>query len=107
MNIDDLELSIRSHNGLSKAGIDTVEKLANISWEEFNSIQNIGTKSVSEIVWQMLQLFNGDLMRMAEEWNQRFPAKQRPPADFDSLRVKAKKYDKIAAIVLPRKRINK
>lgn len=49
--IDNLELSVRSRNGLMRAGLDTVEKLVSTIMTEtgLNSVRNLGIKSVNEI----------------------------------------------------------
>lgn len=49
--IDNLELSVRSRNGLMRAGLDTVEKLVSTIMTEtgLNSVRNLGKKSVNEI----------------------------------------------------------
>lgn len=48
--IEDLELSVRSHNALKRAGIDTVEELY---WAYKNNIlvrvRGLGNRSISEI----------------------------------------------------------
>ena len=96
MNIEDLELTIRSHNGLMKAGITTIEQLVNLDWKQINNIKNIGQKSVSEICWQCIQLLNGQLMKQRLKYDTQWPPR---PADWEDLREKSKKYDEIASIV--------
>ncbi len=49
MNIDELELSVRSYNCLKRAGINTVEELTNRSLESMGNIRNLGKKSLDEI----------------------------------------------------------
>ena len=48
-NIEDLELTVRSLNALTQAGIDTVSDLVSMTGGELNSVKNLGKKSLSEI----------------------------------------------------------
>ena len=50
MTIEELNLSVRSANGLEKAEISTVGELINRSFSTLKQIENLGDKSVSEIV---------------------------------------------------------
>ncbi len=50
MTIEELNLSVRSHNSLDKAGIKTVGELINRPFSALKQIENLGDKSVSEIV---------------------------------------------------------
>ncbi len=50
MSIEELNLSVRSQNGLEKAGIATVGELINRPFSGLKQIENLGDKSVSEIV---------------------------------------------------------
>ena len=50
MNIDELELSVRSYNCLKRAGINTVEDLINKSEDEMMKVRNLGRKSLEEVV---------------------------------------------------------
>ena len=45
MNIDELELSVRSYNWLKRAGINTVEELTNSTPEDMMKVRNLGRKS--------------------------------------------------------------
>ena len=45
MNIDELELSVRSYNCLKRAGINTVEELCNRTPEDMMKVRNLGRKS--------------------------------------------------------------
>jgi len=47
--IDDLELSVRTYNCLKRAGIDTVEKLCELQFQEIVCIRNISMKIIGEI----------------------------------------------------------
>ena len=44
MNIDELELSVRSYNCLKRAGINTVEELCNRTSEDMMKVRNLGRK---------------------------------------------------------------
>ena len=46
MNIDELELSVRSYNCLKRAGINTVEELCNKTSEDMMKVRNLGRKSL-------------------------------------------------------------
>ncbi len=50
MVIEELNLSVRSQNGLEKASIETVGELINRPFSALKQIENLGDKSVSEIV---------------------------------------------------------
>ena len=49
-SIEDLELSVRSFNCLKRAGISTVEDLANKTESEMMRVRNLGKKSLDEVV---------------------------------------------------------
>lgn len=48
--IDNLNLSVRSYNGLKRAGIDTISQIKKLSYPEIANIRNLGKKSANEIV---------------------------------------------------------
>ena len=50
ITIEELNLSVRSQNGLEKASIKTVGELINRPFSNLKKIENLGDKSVSEIV---------------------------------------------------------
>ena len=50
MQIEDLELSVRSYNCLKRAGISTVEDLANRTEEDMMKVRNLGKKSLDEVI---------------------------------------------------------
>ena len=50
MNIDELELSVRSYNCLKRAGINTVEELCNRTPEDMMKVRNLGRKSLEEVM---------------------------------------------------------
>ena len=50
MSIEELELSVRSYNCLKRAGISTVEDLANKTEADMMKVRNLGKKSLDEVV---------------------------------------------------------
>ena len=56
MNIDELELSVRSYNCLKRAGINTVEELCNRTSEDMMKIRNLGRKSLEEVLAKLKEL---------------------------------------------------
>ena len=56
MSIEDLELSVRSFNCLKRAGISTVEDLANKSEEDMMKVRNLGKKSLDEVTNKLRSL---------------------------------------------------
>jgi len=56
MNIDELELSVRSYNCLKRAGINTVEELINRSQEDMMKVRNLGKKSLDEVLAKLKEL---------------------------------------------------
>ena len=56
MNIDELELSVRSYNCLKRAGINTVEELTNKTSEEMMKTRNLGRKSLEEVLAKLKEL---------------------------------------------------
>lgn len=65
MNIDELELSVRSYNCLKRAGINTVEELTNKSQEDMMKVRNLGRKSLEEVLAKLNEL--GLSLRQGEE----------------------------------------
>lgn len=49
INIEDLDLSVRSYNSLKRAGIHTLQGLLAYSYEDMTKIRNLGKKSLKEI----------------------------------------------------------
>ncbi len=49
MPIEELELSVRSYNCLKRAGISTVQDLANKSGSDMMKVRNLGKKSLDEV----------------------------------------------------------
>ena len=56
MNIDELELSVRSYNCLKRAGINTVEELCNRTPEDMMKVRNLGRKSLEEVLAKSKEL---------------------------------------------------
>jgi DNA-directed RNA polymerase subunit alpha len=56
MNIDELELSVRSYNCLKRAGINTVEELTNKTAEDMMKVRNLGRKSLEEVLAKLKEL---------------------------------------------------
>ena len=53
MNIDELELSVRSYNCLKRAGINTVEELCNRTSDDMMKVRNLGRKSLEEVLGKL------------------------------------------------------
>jgi DNA-directed RNA polymerase subunit alpha len=56
MSIEELDLSVRSYNCLKRAGINTVEDLANKTEEDMMKVRNLGRKSLEEVLNKMADL---------------------------------------------------
>ncbi|MDE6313565.1 MAG: DNA-directed RNA polymerase subunit alpha [Lachnospiraceae bacterium] len=56
MNIDELELSVRSYNCLKRAGINTVQELTNRTPEDMMKVRNLGRKSLEEVLAKLKEL---------------------------------------------------
>ena len=56
MNIDELELSVRSYNCLKRAGINTVEELCNRTSDDMMKVRNLGRKSLEEVLAKLKEL---------------------------------------------------
>lgn len=56
MNIDELELSVRSYNCLKRAGINTVQELTNRTSEDMMKVRNLGRKSLEEVLGKLKEL---------------------------------------------------
>ncbi|QJG67122.1 DNA-directed RNA polymerase subunit alpha [Mycoplasma phocoenae] len=65
MDIEKLELSVRSINALHRAGYRKVEDLLSLTEEEFSNIKNLGKKSVDDIMNKIL-LFKENLNKGEE-----------------------------------------
>lgn len=56
MNIDELELSVRSYNCLKRAGINTVEELCSKTPDDMMKVRNLGRKSLEEVLAKLKEL---------------------------------------------------
>ncbi len=56
MTIDELDLSVRSHNCLKRAGINTVQELTSKTEEDMMKVRNLGNKSLEEVLNKMKEL---------------------------------------------------
>lgn len=56
LNIDELELSVRSYNCLKRAGINTVEELTNKTADDMMKVRNLGRKSLEEVLTKLKEL---------------------------------------------------
>ena len=56
MNIEDLDLSVRSFNCLKRAGINTVDELVQRDEDEMMKVRNLGRKSLEEVQQKLAQL---------------------------------------------------
>lgn len=56
MNIDELELSVRSYNCLKRANINTVEELISKTSEDMMKVRNLGRKSLEEVLNKLKEL---------------------------------------------------
>ena len=56
LSIEELDLSVRSYNCLKRAGINTVEDLANKTEEDMMKVRNLGRKSLEEVLNKMAEL---------------------------------------------------
>lgn len=79
-DVDDLQLSVRSHNALKRAGLFTVESVIDaIADGSMEKIRNLGRKSVSEIKSVLLQL---SFDKMSEREKEQFFAYVMENNDF-------------------------
>lgn len=65
LSIEELDLSVRSYNCLKRAGINSVEDLANKTEEDMMKVRNLGRKSLEEVLNKMAEL--GLALRPSEE----------------------------------------
>lgn len=56
LSIEELDLSVRSYNCLKRAGINSVEDLANKTEEDMMKVRNLGRKSLEEVLNKMAAL---------------------------------------------------
>lgn len=98
MKIEDFEFTVRSYNALKTAGIDSAEQLMKLTYSELTHIPNLGVKSVNEVLWGMVQLGTGEMIRRRKEWDKNYP--QDSYSFVAEWRDKARKYDKLAKVFL-------
>ena len=65
MNIEDLDLSVRSYNCLKRAGINTVGELTQKDEDEMMKVRNLGRKSLEEVQQKLAQM--GLSLRLNED----------------------------------------
>lgn len=53
MNIEEMDLSVRSYNCLKRVGIDTIEQLSEKTEDDLRRIRNLGKQSIGEIIRAM------------------------------------------------------
>lgn len=53
MNIEEMDLSVRSYNCLKRVGIDTIEQLSEKTEDDLHRIRNLGKQSIGEIIRAM------------------------------------------------------
>lgn len=56
LSIEELDLSVRSYNCLKRAGINTVDDLANKTEDDMMKVRNLGRKSLEEVLSKMAEL---------------------------------------------------
>ncbi|MFG2036270.1 DNA-directed RNA polymerase subunit alpha [Bacillus mobilis] len=56
MTIEELDLSVRSYNCLKRAGINTLQELANKTEEDMMKVRNLGRKSLEEVKHKLEEL---------------------------------------------------
>lgn len=56
LSIEELDLSVRSYNCLKRAGINSVDDLANKTEEDMMKVRNLGRKSLEEVLNKMTEL---------------------------------------------------
>ncbi len=56
MQIEELELSVRSYNCLKRAGISTVKELCDKTQEDMMKVRNLGRKSLDEVLEKLNEL---------------------------------------------------
>ena len=64
--IENMDLSVRSYNCLKRAGIDTLQQLAKLSYQDLTHVRNLGRKSVDEII-EKLKEYGYEIQKNGEE----------------------------------------
>ncbi|NLY08355.1 MAG: DNA-directed RNA polymerase subunit alpha [Tissierellia bacterium] len=65
MNVEELDLSVRSYNCLKRAGINTVEELTQKTEDDMMKVRNLGKKSLEEVQNKLAEL--GLILKKNEE----------------------------------------
>ena len=65
-NIEQMDLSVRSYNCLKRAGIDTLQHLAQLSYNDLIRIRNLGRRSVDEIIGKLSE-YGYEIQKNGEE----------------------------------------
>ena len=65
MTIEELDLSVRSYNCLKRAGINTVQELAERSMDDMMKVRNLGKKSLEEVEKKLKEL--GLSLKLSDE----------------------------------------
>ena len=65
ITIEELDFSVRSYNCLKRAGINTVQELAQKSLEDMMKVRNLGKKSLEEVEKKLKDL--GLSLRQSDE----------------------------------------
>lgn len=65
--IENMDLSVRSYNCLKRAGIDTLQQLAKLSYQDLTHVRNLGRKSVDEII-EKLKEYGYEIQKNGEVW---------------------------------------
>ena len=56
MQVEELDLSVRSYNCLKRANINTVQELVNKTDSEMMKVRNLGKKSLEEVKNKLAEL---------------------------------------------------
>lgn len=49
-SIENLDLSVRAYNALKRSGINTLEDLSNLSYNDLMGMRNVGARTIHEIM---------------------------------------------------------
>jgi DNA-directed RNA polymerase alpha subunit len=98
MNIEELELTIRSNTWLRAHGINSIDQLRAITFSEMQSIPKIGQMSVMDITWSMLRLLNGEIAGELERC-QKLIESRHELHRFKEFKEKARKLDRIKSLI--------
>lgn len=96
MNIEDLELTVRSLQALKRAGIDTVEQFLGTPYLHVAKIKGIGKSGISEVYSSCIHLQSGKMLDERVKWDKEYPGR---PGNYGEIIKKSKKYDEIVKIL--------